>query len=56
MNPQATWTAGTAASYSTSSRAFAAHHEQSLLVVTHDNDFASRTDRIIEMDDGKVIG
>lgn len=33
-----------------------AHHEQSLLVVTHDNDFAARTDRIIEMDDGKVIG
>lgn len=27
----------------------------SLLVVTHDNDFAKRTDRIIEMEDGKVI-
>lgn len=28
---------------------------QSLLVVTHDDDFAKRCDRIIEMDDGKVI-
>jgi lipoprotein-releasing system ATP-binding protein len=28
---------------------------QSLLVVTHDQDFANRTDRIIEMDDGKII-
>lgn len=27
----------------------------SLLVVTHDNDFASRTDRIIVMEDGKVL-
>jgi len=27
----------------------------SLLIVTHDNDFAKRTDRIIEMEDGKVI-
>lgn len=37
-------------------KSISAHHEQSLLVVTHDNDFAARTDRIIEMDDGKVIG
>ncbi|HEY8402690.1 MAG TPA: ABC transporter ATP-binding protein [Cytophagaceae bacterium] len=29
---------------------------QSILVVTHDADFASRTDRIIEMEDGKIIG
>lgn len=29
--------------------------EQTLLVVTHDNDFASRTSRIIEMEDGKII-
>jgi len=29
---------------------------QTLLVVTHDNDFAGRTDRIIEMEDGKIIG
>jgi len=28
---------------------------QTLLVVTHDNDFASRTDRINEMEDGKII-
>ena len=28
---------------------------QSLLIVTHDNDFASRTDRIIEMGDGRII-
>ncbi|CAM3400045.1 ABC transporter domain-containing protein [Flavobacterium longum] len=28
---------------------------QSLLVVTHDNEFAGRTDRIIEMLDGKVL-
>ncbi|UOB17933.1 ABC transporter ATP-binding protein [Abyssalbus ytuae] len=27
----------------------------SLLVVTHDMDFAQKTDRIIEMDDGKII-
>ena len=28
---------------------------QTLLVVTHDNNFAERTDRIIEMEDGKII-
>lgn len=28
---------------------------QSLLVVTHDDDFAKKCDRIIEMDDGKII-
>lgn len=27
----------------------------SLLIVTHDHDFAERTDRIIEMEDGKII-
>ena len=27
----------------------------SLLVVTHDNDFAERTDRIIQMEDGQII-
>jgi len=27
----------------------------SLLVVTHDNDFADKTDRIIEMEDGRII-
>ncbi|MBK6543020.1 MAG: ABC transporter ATP-binding protein [Flavobacteriales bacterium] len=34
----------------------ASQHQQSLLVVTHDNDFAARTDRIIVMDDGRVLG
>jgi lipoprotein-releasing system ATP-binding protein len=29
--------------------------KQTLLVVTHDSDFASRCDRIIEMADGKII-
>ncbi|WP_276363230.1 ABC transporter ATP-binding protein [Daejeonella sp. H1SJ63] len=28
---------------------------QSLLIVTHDNEFASRTNRIIEMEDGRII-
>lgn len=28
---------------------------QSLLIVTHDGDFAQRTNRIIEMEDGKII-
>jgi lipoprotein-releasing system ATP-binding protein len=28
---------------------------QTILVVTHDNHFAQRTDRIIEMEDGKII-
>lgn len=28
---------------------------QSLLIVTHDNEFASRTNRIIEMEDGNII-
>ncbi len=28
---------------------------QSLLIVTHDQDFADKTDRIIEMDDGRII-
>ncbi len=30
-------------------------YNQSLLIVTHDNDFANRTHRIIEMEDGKII-
>jgi lipoprotein-releasing system ATP-binding protein len=29
-------------------------YNQSLLIVTHDNDFAKRTHRIIEMEDGKI--
>jgi lipoprotein-releasing system ATP-binding protein len=28
---------------------------QTLLIVTHDNEFASRTQRVIEMEDGKII-
>jgi lipoprotein-releasing system ATP-binding protein len=31
-------------------------YDQALLIVTHDNEFASRTDRIIEMEDGRIIG
>jgi len=31
------------------------NHNQTMLVVTHDNDFAQRTDRIIELEDGKII-
>ncbi|MCK0178388.1 ABC transporter ATP-binding protein [Flavobacteriaceae bacterium S0862] len=30
-------------------------HGLSLLVVTHDKDFAKKTDRIIQMEDGKII-
>ncbi len=33
----------------------AEEYNQSLLIVTHDNEFADRTDRIIEMEDGKII-
>ncbi len=29
--------------------------KQSLLIVTHDEDFAKKTDRIIRMDDGKIV-
>jgi lipoprotein-releasing system ATP-binding protein len=29
--------------------------EQTLLIVTHDQDFANSTDRQIEMEDGKII-
>jgi lipoprotein-releasing system ATP-binding protein len=28
---------------------------QTLLIVTHDNEFAERTHRIIEMEDGRII-
>ena len=30
-------------------------YNQSLLIVTHDNEFASKTNRIIEMEDGQII-
>jgi lipoprotein-releasing system ATP-binding protein len=33
----------------------AEHHQQTMLVVTHDNEFAERSSRIIEMEDGKII-
>lgn len=33
----------------------AASFNQTLLIVTHDNEFAARTQRIIEMEDGKII-
>lgn len=36
-------------------RELAQEYNQSLLIVTHDNEFAERTDRIIEMEDGRVI-
>jgi lipoprotein-releasing system ATP-binding protein len=32
------------------------NRKQTLLVVTHDPDFADRSDRIIEMGDGRIIG
>ena len=28
---------------------------QTLLVVTHDTEFANKTDRILEMDDGEIV-
>lgn len=33
----------------------ATEFNQSLLIVTHDNEFAARTQRIIEMEDGRII-
>jgi lipoprotein-releasing system ATP-binding protein len=33
----------------------AVEYKQSLLIVTHDNEFAAKTNRIIEMEDGKII-
>ena len=30
-------------------------YHQSLLIVTHDNDFAAKTNRIIEMEDGRIL-
>ena len=34
----------------------AAEHKRSLLIVTHDPDFAARTDRNIVMEDGHIVG
>jgi lipoprotein-releasing system ATP-binding protein len=36
-------------------RELASERGQSLLMVTHDTDLAARTDRIIEMDDGRIV-
>jgi lipoprotein-releasing system ATP-binding protein len=36
-------------------RELAEVYNQSLLIVTHDNEFASKTNRIIEMEDGQII-
>ena len=36
-------------------KTLAEQHEQTLLVVTHDQEFANHTHRIIEMEDGKII-
>ncbi len=33
----------------------ATNYQQSLLIVTHDQEFAARTKRIIEMEDGRII-
>jgi lipoprotein-releasing system ATP-binding protein len=33
----------------------AKEENQTILVVTHDHDFAQRTDRIVEMLDGKIL-
>jgi lipoprotein-releasing system ATP-binding protein len=33
----------------------AEEHQQTLLVVTHDDEFAKKTHRIIEMEDGRII-
>lgn len=33
----------------------AEEHSQTLLIVTHDQSFAEKTGRIIEMEDGKII-
>lgn len=36
-------------------RRLAEEYNQTLLIVTHDHGFAARTDRIIQMEDGKII-
>lgn len=30
-------------------------HKQTIIAVTHDEEFARRTDRVVEMSDGKII-
>ena len=34
----------------------AIENKQTIIAVTHDNDFAQNSDRIIEMSDGKIVG
>jgi lipoprotein-releasing system ATP-binding protein len=36
-------------------RRLAAEEKQTIMVVTHDHDFASRTDRIVVMQDGRIL-
>lgn len=36
-------------------RQLAKEFEQTIIAVTHDNDFANASDRIIEMADGRVV-
>lgn len=36
-------------------RQLACEHQKTIITVTHDNDFAAKSDRIIEMMDGKII-
>jgi lipoprotein-releasing system ATP-binding protein len=36
-------------------RELVSSREQSLLIVTHDHDFAANTDRLIQMEDGRII-
>jgi lipoprotein-releasing system ATP-binding protein len=36
-------------------KSLAREHQQTILVVTHDQEFAANTQRIIEMEDGKIV-
>lgn len=36
-------------------RKLTAEEKQTIMVVTHDHDFAARTDRIVEMQDGRIL-
>jgi lipoprotein-releasing system ATP-binding protein len=36
-------------------RQLASEHQKTIITVTHDNDFAAKSDRVIEMMDGKII-
>lgn len=41
--------------YSAFFQELAERYHQTLLIVTHDNEFAARTHRIIEMEDGRIV-